>query len=327
MRQHAMRYQINGLFEATANDSGHDLTWGWRDFGLFVPGARPVTRRGLTNHRSARGSGRARGSKDPTQVAQRPADTQGQQPAPWRRRRRQLAKEISRCGETGHSSQAQRRRGKLRLGRDLLEVRPARPHDCVPLFSRETEFTKFVGREIATARSRHASRWRRIPMAASPRHRARCNRHEARAGIVPSCRVCLARLSNGGLGPPGEIASLPACTQRSVRRGAPSASRLDLLAFCGDKRGRSKALFFRCAGRNSHLRSSSSQIFMRPRKLSKRAPPFRVDSKRYHLSHHLPYPCCTCTITRLASRFRGARLLPFRGPRRAWRRLFILCCD
>ena len=52
---------------------------------------------------------------------------------------------------------------------------------------------------------------------------ARCDRHEARAGIV---------------------VSLPACTQRSIRRGAALASRLDPLAFSGDKRGRSKALFF-----------------------------------------------------------------------------------
>ena len=67
-------------------------------------------------------------------------------------------------------------------------------------FSRESEFTKFVSEEIATARSRHASRWRRIPMPASPRHRARCNRHEARAGSVALTSCCLARLSSGGLG-------------------------------------------------------------------------------------------------------------------------------
>ena len=58
---------------------------------------------------------------------------------------------------------------------------------------------------------------------------------------VISC--CLVRLSTGGSGPPGEIVSLPACMQRSIRRGAASASRLDPLAFSGDKRGRSKALF------------------------------------------------------------------------------------
>ena len=51
-------------------------------------------------------------------------------------------------------------------------------------FSRETEFTKFVSEEIATARSRHASRRRRIPMPASLRRRERCKLHEAPAGIV-----------------------------------------------------------------------------------------------------------------------------------------------
>ena len=86
-------------------------------------------------------------------------------------------------------------------------------------FSRETEFTKFVSDEIARARSRHHSRRRRIPMPASSRHRARCNRHEARAGIVALISCCLVRLSNGRLCPPmrlshfqrarGEVSSEP----------------------------------------------------------------------------------------------------------------------
>ena len=48
----------------------------------------------------------------------------------------------------------------------------------------EIEFTKFVSEEIATARSRHASRRRRVPMPAGPRHRPRCDLHEARTRIV-----------------------------------------------------------------------------------------------------------------------------------------------
>ena len=80
-------------------------------------------------------------------------------------------------------------------------------------------------------------------MPASLRSRARCNRHEARAGIVALIPRCLVRLSNGGLGRLGETVSLPACTQRSIRRGAALARRLDPLASSGDKRGRSKALF------------------------------------------------------------------------------------
>ena len=66
------------------------------------------------------------------------------------------------------------------------------------LFSRETEFMKFVSEEIATSRSRHASRRRRI---------------QARAGIVAFISCCLARLSNGGLGFLGETVSRPACSE------------------------------------------------------------------------------------------------------------------
>ena len=63
-------------------------------------------------------------------------------------------------------------------------------------FSSQTDFTKFVSEEIATARSR----WRnRIPMPANPHHRSRCLRHEARAGIVAHMSCCLVRPSNGGL--------------------------------------------------------------------------------------------------------------------------------
>ena len=90
----------------------------------------------------------------------------------------------------------------------------------------------------------HAPRRRRIPMPSGPRHNVRCNRHVARAGNVALISCCLVRLSNGGLGPPGDTVSLPACTQRSIRRGAALASRRDPLAFSGDKRGRSKALFY-----------------------------------------------------------------------------------
>ena len=167
--------------------------------------------------------------------------------------------------QQGHGQQrrkGQRRRGKPRPDRDLHDGGPTRPRDrarqfpqyqsgwslfFAPLssFSRETEFTKFVSNEIATARSRHAPRRRRISMPASPRHRAaRCNRHEAPVGIVALVSCCLVRLSNGGLGPPDDIVSLPACTRLNICCGAALASRLDPLAFTGDKRGRCKALFF-----------------------------------------------------------------------------------
>ena len=97
------------------------------------------------------------------------------------------------------------------------------------LFSKETVFTKFASEETTTARARHSSRRRRIPMPASPHHGARCNRHEARAGIVlyrvVSCGSAvevLAFLRRFAL-------SLPACTQRGTRRGAAKGSAEHLL--------------------------------------------------------------------------------------------------
>ena len=109
-------------------------------------------------------------------------------------------------------------------------------------FLRETQFTQVVSEEIATAPSRHTSRRRRVPMPASPRRRARCNHHEARAGIVALMSCCLVRLSHGGLGLPCGIVSLPACTQRSIRRGAALASRLAPLAFSGESAAAAKHL-------------------------------------------------------------------------------------
>ena len=103
--------------------------------------------------------------------------------------------------------------------------------------SREWEFTKFVNEEIATARSRHNSGRRRIPMPAIPRRRARCDRHEALAGIV----------SYGSameVWPLGENILLPVCTQRSIGLVAALASRLDPLALSGEKRSSSKTQFF-----------------------------------------------------------------------------------
>ena len=150
-------------------------------------------------------------------------------------------------------------------------------HYCLP-FSWETEFTKFISEEIATARSRHNSRRRRIPMPARPRHRARCNHHEARAGkLTPSCRV----VSYGSamevcLGPPDEIASR---THRSIRCGAALASRQNPLGFSGNKRGRSNALFSLCL--TEHPSQIQNQpLFMRPRELGLRTSHIRDDRKK-----------------------------------------------
>ena len=104
-------------------------------------------------------------------------------------------------------------------------------------------------------------------MLTSPRHRARCMRHEGRAGIVVLMSCCLVRLNNGGLDPPDEVAlSLSACAQRSICRCATPASRLDPLTFIDDKLARSKALFFCCNQRNIHHRSNFDfgQFRLRP---------------------------------------------------------------
>ena len=80
-----------------------------------------------------------------------------------------------RQGCKGHT-----RRGKLRPGRDLHEPGPARPRVRSHCFPRQQNgWCTFFA-----VRSSHNSRLCRIPMPASPRHRARCNRHEARSGII-----------------------------------------------------------------------------------------------------------------------------------------------
>ena len=117
-------------------------------------------------------------------------------------------------------------------------------------------------------------------MPASPRHRARCDRHEAQAGIVALVSCCLARLSNGGSDPPDETAlSSPARTQRSACRGATLASRLDPLVPRGDKRGRSKALFFTVL-HGASIADSDFCNLENPRAWSLRCDPVTVASFR-----------------------------------------------
>ena len=163
-------------------------------------------------------------------------------------------------GRQGRTCQGQR--GRLSFGPGLTDAHTSQlrnPARRFPLrgdgklifiaflssLSSETRFSNFVRDEFATACARHTSKRRRIPMSTCPRHRARCVRHEARAGTVALTTWCLVRLSIGGSGPPdGTFLSPSACTRRSARRGAAFASRLDPLLASGDKRGRSKALTF-----------------------------------------------------------------------------------
>ena len=213
--------------------------------------------------------------------------------------------------ETSHSYHAartgeqrrkdQRGRGKLRWGLDTHNAGPARPRGHArqfpqhqsgwPLFfalmssfSRETEFTKFVSREIATARSGHKS-WRRwIPMPASPRHRARCNRHEARAGFVALISCCR-QAQHRRFG----FAMVP--LQRAAWTRYLSVVMSETAA---------KQFFFRCAQRNSYLRSRTCQLFMRPREagLTDKPPPSRpqrISSPLASVSLLVPQ-LCRCSI-------------------------------
>ena len=245
-----------------------------------------------------------------------------------RRPRRPLAEadscrcETFRSSRTAGTAKQGRKRQRLRPGRDLHDAEPAQlpgrarrfpPNQSgwpmffawISSFSREIEFTKCISEKIATARARHTSRRRQIPMLASPRHRARCNRHEARAGIVALVSCCLVRLSSGGLGPPDETAlSSPACTQRSICRGTALANSLDPLAFSGDKRDHSKALFSLCSTEHP-LQIQNLSIFH----ATKRAAPTDEKPQRQPHMHQLPRSRCiprawrmTCAILRTPTR-------------------------
>ena len=111
IRQHTMWYGIYGWLEATTYDIGHHLAWSWPELGLSVPSPRPDANEAPSWHRqSSLGTRKRPRSRQQKASPGRPPpnDAQGQEPAPGRRRRRQLAKASSRCGETSHSSQAAR---------------------------------------------------------------------------------------------------------------------------------------------------------------------------------------------------------------------------
>ena len=236
-----------GGFEShhAAKNSGHDLTWGG---SCWVS---PIPMPGQTSHWSPaeasaviawhREAAALETAKKLLNVAHKKGNAKGQEARTFRRRR-QLAKaqalyeSRSRC-IGGQGRKGQRRRGSMRPGRDIDHGYPARMHHrerrCPPRqsgcsmffallasFSKETEFRKFVGEAIATARFRLKARRCRIPMLASPCRRARCNCHEARAWIVAVMSCCLVRLSNGGLSLPDETVSrsFPACTQQRICR-------------------------------------------------------------------------------------------------------------
>ena len=103
--------------------------------------------------------------------------------------------------------------------------------------------------------------------------------------------------------------STPACTEQTTCRGAAFASRLDHLAFRGDKRGRSKALIFAVLN-GASITDPEPVMISQPRELGLRTKDLRDNRKSHHLRpHQIPRSHCTCTIARVASCTRRARLL------------------
>ena len=166
--------------------------------------------------------------------------------------------------------------------------------------SKETEFTKFVSEEIATARVCHASGRRRIPMPASRSivHAVTATKHEPR--LSPSDRVvsCGSALEVRAL--PMRLLSHSQCAGSEVFSVVPLQRAAWIRWPSALMSAAAAKLFFCCAQRNSHLRSRTSQIHERPRELGLRRSHFRVDRKRYHLhSYQLPrlvLQLCRCSI-------------------------------
>ena len=252
-RQHAMLCQIYGVLESAAKDGNLELTWGLAD-----PDARPdvhwspaeARRRALETAKRQLsvlpGKAKSRGRAEA--LFEDDGNIQNHVGA--------AVKEALHAKPQGPANQGaytKGRRGKLRLPAELRSLILVQlslavvPGGCtlahlsgwavifarIFAFSRKTEFSKCVSEEIAITRMfpsqlRAASD---LPRSASPRCRVHCNHREARARIVALISCCVARLSDGGLGPLGEHISLPACTRRSICRGAALASRLDPLGF------------------------------------------------------------------------------------------------
>ena len=168
-------------------------------------------------------------------------------------------------------------------------------------FSRETEFTKFVSAKIpqsvpVTLQGGVGSRCR--PTRAIVRAMT-ATKHEP--GLSPSYRVVsygpalevwvllvrLSRLSNGGLGPPDEIAlSSSLCTQRSICRGAALASRLDPADSQWRQARQQQISVFCRAQRNIYSRSRTCQLLMGHGQLGLRTKNSRDISERHHLRSH-----------------------------------------
>ena len=170
-------------------------------------------------------------------------------------------------------------------------------------FSRETDVTKFVSKEIATDTSRR----RRIPMPASPRRRARCDRHEARAGNVALMSCCLVQLSNEVWAFLVKLSHYQRA-QREVFAVVPLL-RAAWIHWLSVVISEAAAKHFSVCS-TEHPFQIQNVNFYRARELGLRTSHIGFDRKRNHLrSHQFPRSRRNCTITRLASRLCGARFL------------------
>ena len=309
-RQHAMLCQISGILEYAAQDTGQirPEIRSCSDIGRPPGSAEDGEEAACGGHWMENERSRTRARIAPASTTTTTCEsTHRGETCPSRR--------TAGTGRQGRRSQ--RRRGKLRPGRDVDDAGPGQLRDRarrlppiqsgwpISSFSSESDFTKFVSEEIATARARYTSRRRQNPMPASPHHRARCNLHEARARVLALLSCCLVRLSNEVWALLMRLLSSPACTQRSICHGAAPASRLDPLAFHWRQAQPQQSSASRCARRDIYCGSRTSQFSMRPR--TKYLGDIR---KRHHLrSHQLLHSRCNCTSARLVSRMCGVRLL------------------
>ena len=113
-------------------------------------------------------------------------------------------------------------------------------------------------------------------------------------GLPPSSRV----VSCGSAPTENASLSLPVCTQQGTCRGAVLACRFDPLAFSGDKRGRSKALFFAV-----RIETSIGQS-------ARTCHNFSCNPENWAISAHISCLCSTIaksTSSPLASAFRMCR--------------------
>ena len=120
---------------------------------------------------------------------------------------------------------------------------------------------------------------------------------------------------------------MPAQVSFAIARDA-SASGLNPLSFCGDKRGRNKALLFALLNGTSTPDPEPVSCSCDPGKWARGRYTPETSSKDIISARISFFPSrCNCTVARLAAQTRGARLLQLRELRRVWSRLLILCCD